>query len=169
VLNPSRGEERRPFRSFVSIPYCGRKSEAVAATLRKHDIRVSFKPWNRIESKLVCTRQPDPSKIKNAVYKINCKNCHVSYVGETSRFVMTRVKEHRRDETKCMKDPTSELVAHVQDTGHTFDFDNVSVLARNKTKYHDRLFCESFEIRRQPNTVNAKESLKLPRIYSAVI
>jgi len=34
------------------------------------------------------------SNIKLIVYKINCKNCDASYVGQTKRFLKTRINEH---------------------------------------------------------------------------
>jgi len=30
----------------------------------------------------------------NVVHKLNCKNCNVSYIGQTKRHLRTRVKEH---------------------------------------------------------------------------
>jgi len=35
------------------------------------------------------------SNIKLIVYKTNCKNCDASYVGQTKRFLKTRINEHR--------------------------------------------------------------------------
>ena len=31
----------------------------------------------------------------NVVYKINCKDCNASYMGQTSRILKARIKEHR--------------------------------------------------------------------------
>jgi len=30
----------------------------------------------------------------NVVYKINCKDCNASYVGQTKRLLKTRINEH---------------------------------------------------------------------------
>jgi len=35
------------------------------------------------------------SNIKLIVYKINCKNCDASYVGQTGRILKTRIKKHK--------------------------------------------------------------------------
>ncbi|KYN14843.1 hypothetical protein ALC57_12952, partial [Trachymyrmex cornetzi] len=39
---------------------------------------------------------PHDSK-ENVVYKINCKNCDASYVGQTGRKLKTRINEHKND------------------------------------------------------------------------
>ena len=36
----------------------------------------------------------DKSNNSNVVYKINCNDCNASYVGQTSRRVNVRIKEH---------------------------------------------------------------------------
>jgi hypothetical protein len=163
-------QDKKQFRSSVVIPYCGTVSETIACTLRKYDIRVSFKPQNKTKFRLHHTRQKDPSKVKNGVYRIDCKDCDKKYVGETGRFVTTRMKDHRRSVKNLTPSSvaTNEMMAHVVEKGHSFDFDNISLLARNKRRYRERLFCESFEIFREPNSVNARESVKLPSIYKAL-
>jgi len=44
--------------------------------------------------------------IKNSVvYKICCKNCDASYVGQTKRQLQTRIKEHNNN---TMMDPSRQ-------------------------------------------------------------
>ena len=57
----------------------------------------------------------------NAVYKINCKNCSCSYIGETSKKVGDRLnKEHKRNITTACEQ--SQIFQHIRDSGHTFNF-----------------------------------------------
>jgi len=37
---------------------------------------------------------------KNVIYKLNCKNCDVSYVGQTKKRLNIRASEHKKDINK---------------------------------------------------------------------
>lgn len=61
------------------------------------------------------------------VYKINCNNCEASYVGQTSRRLATRIKEHQFDINKR----SDILFLHVSThrfTSHDFDWENFLIL-----------------------------------------
>ena len=107
---------------------------------------------------------------KNVVYKISCKQCEVSYVGQTKRTLASRVKEHSRsvDEAKTSlfvdrkgKNDTG-LPAHCLDTAvfHRFDFDNAEVLCR-ETHLGNRLKKEAMYIVMVENTCNIQKGRDL--------
>lgn len=58
----------------------------------------------------------------HSVYKISCKNCKASYVGQTKRPLHQRVYEHRNGSADT---PINE---HINETNHSFDFSNVKIL-----------------------------------------
>ena len=60
------------------------------------------------------------------VYKINCKDCNASYVGQTGRRLNVRIKEHAKRYT--MKDENSSLYTHTKDNDHNIDLTNVKIL-----------------------------------------
>ncbi|CAN0059916.1 unnamed protein product [Heterosigma akashiwo] len=110
---------------------------------------------------------------KNVVYKISCKQCEVSYVGQTKRTLATRVKEHSWSvdaaktsflfvcrHKKGKKD--TGLPAHCLDTdfSHRFDFDNAEVLYR-ETHWGKRLKKEAMYIAMVENTCNIQKSRDL--------
>jgi len=39
----------------------------------------------------------EPAMQNDVVYKIDCKDCNSSYVGQTKRKLKTRLKEHKLD------------------------------------------------------------------------
>ena len=53
------------------------------------------------------------------VYKINCKDCDASYVGQRGRRLYVRIKEHNKKYT--MKDENSSLYLHTKENNHTID------------------------------------------------
>ncbi|CAN0136653.1 unnamed protein product [Heterosigma akashiwo] len=108
---------------------------------------------------------------KNVVYKISCKQCEVSYVGQTKRTLATRVKEHSRvcrcsqDFLKRKRNDTG-LPAHCLDTdfSHRFDFDNAEVLCR-ETHWGKRLKKEAMYIAMVENTCNIQKGRDLNPIW----
>ncbi|KAG0424581.1 hypothetical protein HPB47_028207 [Ixodes persulcatus] len=88
------------------------------------------RPHSSIVSK---PKDPIPTDTeKGIVYKIPCQDCGSSYIGETGREKITRMKEHQRD-VKYSTNATrlkTELVDHAWTTGHTFDFIAATTLAK---------------------------------------
>ena len=79
--------------------------------------------------KLELTHQKDKQPTFNkagVAYKLNCNECDAIYVGETGRQVKDRMREHQNDIVQGKQ--VSKVYNHVNETGHSFNFDNVSVL-----------------------------------------
>jgi len=66
----------------------------------------------------------DTMNKNNVVYKIACKDCDASYVGQTKQKLSTRVKEYeyniRGNPSKCMV-----LTNHMLKFNHSCDWKNV--------------------------------------------
>ena len=85
------------------------------------------------------------------MYKINCKNCSCSYIGETSKKVGDRLKEHKRNITTAYEQ--SQIFQHIRDSGHTFNFKEVQVIQQSKN-VHTRRQLEAFYSETTDNTIN---------------
>lgn len=57
----------------------------------------------------------------NVVYKIDCKDCDASYVGQTNRMLKTRIKEHR-NHINWKTSQHSVITAHRLEYAHDFDW-----------------------------------------------
>jgi len=57
----------------------------------------------------------------DVVYKINCKDCVASYVGQTKRRLRTRIKEHINDINK-KSGALSVISIHRMENNHEFDW-----------------------------------------------
>ena len=74
----------------ATIPYISR-------ILQPFIIRVAHKPITTLRQLLTNVKDKDePRNRQGAVYKINCSDCHASYIGETGRNLATRLTEHKR-------------------------------------------------------------------------
>jgi hypothetical protein len=75
-------------------------------------------------------QNPKPDYEKSGIYKITCKTCNKSYVGQTSRILKLRFQEH----TRCIKnnDPRSSYAIHTLNCRHKYRNinDNLTLLKR---------------------------------------
>ena len=80
----------------ATIPYIKGISETISRILQPFNIRVAHKPITTLRQLLTNIKDRDePRNRQGAVYKINCSDCHASYIGETGRNLTTRLTEHK--------------------------------------------------------------------------
>ena len=81
----------------VFIPYIPSLAPKIKQTLRKYSIDVTYTSSPNLRSLLSKTKSPLPAQLtQNAIYRIPCQDCPASYIGQTLRPVLTRIKEHER-------------------------------------------------------------------------
>ena len=83
---------------FIGAPYIRGASERIARVLRPHGKTLAQKPTNTLKS--ILSKTKDKMKIEernDVVYKIPCKDCNLCYIGETSKQVIYRVEEHKKN------------------------------------------------------------------------
>ena len=88
-------------------------------------------------------------EMSNVVYKIPCKDCKKSYIGQTKRHLKKRISEHI---ASIHDDPECVVAVH-SNSDHTLNVDNTNVLDIE----HDlsrRLLCEMMHIHIQDNALN---------------
>ena len=98
---------------------------------------------------------------RGTVYKIECNDCAaVPYINQTSRALKTRTKEHSKAAACFDKNP--QLAQCSQKTGHSFDYENVSVL-HIWPQWNQRLFLEAWYSNKEEGSIN--EHVEFPRVY----
>jgi len=99
-------------------------------------------------------------KNKKIIYKVPCKDCDLSYIGETARDRSKRMSEHRTAIKK--NDRNSELAKHANDERHEIHLDNVETLG-NESDWRRRIIKESlFTQQSLGKTINeVKHSLRV--------
>lgn len=146
-----------------------------------HQLKKLFEPFNiqlafshnKTLSQLYNNlKDPTPTtSTSNTVYRINCKNCNTKYIGQSKQKLCKRIQQHENDcrPYNLTKQNKTALAIHAHDTGHFFDFKNVTVLDR-EPHLGKRLFSEMIHITREPNTCNLRKDVDgLNRIYIGLL
>ncbi|XP_060074957.1 uncharacterized protein LOC132554659 [Ylistrum balloti] len=85
----------------VIIPYIKGISETIQRIYRNHGIATAMKPHKTLRNTLVHPKDKiTKENVAECIYKIGCKNCDASYIGETGRRFGVRLGEHRKDKRK---------------------------------------------------------------------
>jgi len=103
----------------------------------------------------------------NVVYKINCKDCDASYVGQIGKQLKTRISEHK-NHIKWKTSIHSVITEHRMQRGHDFDWDDVKILDVERN-YSRRLISEMINIKFQNKSINLQtDTESLNRAYASV-
>ena len=147
--------------SYVAIPYIPGVSERIRRVFNRYDVKVAHQPTRKLRNDLCRLKDRRPVEERaGVVYKLDCADCNAKYVGETGRQVRDRMTEHKRDISN--KKPASKVYEHVSRTGHSFKFEEVSVLdscSNRKTRLH----LESIHTYKEEDSIN--RSLVLNSAY----
>ena len=110
----------------ATIPYIRGTSETIARILQPYNICVEHKPITTLRRLLTDVKEEDkPEDRQGAVYKIKCRDCHASYLGETGRNLSTRLTEHKRATRNG--DVNNHIAEHHLQTKRRIDWDFVYV------------------------------------------
>ncbi|XP_071116412.1 uncharacterized protein [Haliotis cracherodii] len=140
-------------RQLISVAFrslCDEVSHQIRRLLKHHaNIDRVFQRGRTIQNILSANGKP-PTSMKEgpagAVYHIQC-DCGDSYVGETSRPLPIRIKEHKTSVHK--KDSKSALSDHTRThPDHNIQWNNIKILANNQSDYKIRKLLEAIVIKR---------------------
>ena len=84
-----------------------------------------------------------------------------TYVGETGRRLEERMQEHKKD--IISKKKVSKVAEHANDHNHSFDFDNVKVVAQATNVRH----LEAIHTATRTNTIN--RCLDIDNTYKPIL
>ncbi|KYN18252.1 hypothetical protein ALC57_09445 [Trachymyrmex cornetzi] len=95
----------------------------------------------------------------SVVYKINCKDCNASYVGQTKRLLKTRISEYRNHINRNA-DQKLVITKHRLNYNHEFNWNKIEILDEKRV-YNRRLISEAICIKKQKMDLTYKAT----RIY----
>ena len=121
----------------------------------------------------------------DAIYQVQCKSCERKYIGETTRPLYVRQKEHQTETDKALKTNTytrqqrkdsftteykSALAEHSVTMNHVIDWEGVKTLER-VPDWHMRGIKEAIHIRQTPNNLNRPQGERylLPNVWNSLL
>jgi hypothetical protein len=170
-VNLSRNEEK----TYRSLMFVDGLSQQIKNVVKRGDpkIEVAFKPLRtvqRVYSKLK-TRE-DKWRKSGIIYRIPCKQCRLAYIGKTRQYFKRRLQQHKTDTNavrkKGINSEKTALTQHMAKTGHTFDFQNATILSRNSSARRLN-YLEMFCIRANDCCNLRTDVSKLSVAYSGLI
>jgi len=138
-------------KKFFIIPYIRNISEITTSLINKSIFTVGY--LNKLDRIIkVHKDQTEYQHKNNVIYKIYCKNCDASYVGQTKRRLKTRIKEHCNN-IKLDDSKHSVVSQHIVNYNHSFNWNDAKILD-SESNYNKRLISEMLHIKEQSNGIN---------------
>ena len=152
---------------FISAPYFPGLSESFKQLFKHTPMQVCFKGHNTIKSLLMHPKyKVDPSLKKDIIYQWSCTNpdCKSSYIGETSRSLCERAKEHSKEGSN------SAIYHHCSSKGHPQpNVDQFKVIDQEKSQIA-REAKEAIHIRKFDPELNRNiGKMVIPRVFDSLL
>ena len=140
-------------------------TQTKSKVLLNESIRTTFKPVKTLGSIFKKPKdRPAVNQIKGIVYKVKCKTCHFTYVGESKRSWISRGAEHKPG---TRSNNESAIRHHARTTDDDIHRDYVEILERNLNNRQERLFLEALHSTQDRNSVN--EHVQFPQVYLPLV
>ena len=140
-----------------SIPFVPHLSYAIRRSLRKVNVQVHFKTIT-LQQILSKPKDPPPPSTSSVVYEIAC-SCNQIYIGETSKPLADRIKQHQYACRSTSQFASSALAAHLSmNNTHTIQWDEAKILFKANSKAERKTAEALFILTRQPQ-LNRREEL----------
>ena len=166
LIDPETGNEVKKS-VFISAPYFPGLSESFKQLFRYTPMQVCFKGQKTIKSLLMHPKDKvDPSLKKDIIYQWSCTkpNCKSSYIGETSRSLCERAKEHSKEGSN------SAIYQHCSSKGHPQpNVDQFKVIDQEKSQIA-REAKEAIHIRKLDPELNRNMGkMVIPHVFDSLL
>lgn len=147
------------------LPYIKGVTDKIGHILKRASIKTYFKPPKKISQYLPPVKCHIPLQ-DAGIYKLDC-DCGLSYIGQTKRSIITRVKEHIAD-VKHRRVTKSAVCEHSEEgPNHYIRFDKPQILSKEH-RFLPRMIREAIEIKKHPN-FNREDGWIIPSAWEPVI
>ncbi|KYN19367.1 hypothetical protein ALC57_08283 [Trachymyrmex cornetzi] len=144
---------------WFTIPYLNKISDRFRVVIKNLNVSLAFFSLNKLSCFIKAQKDCLTTFLKkNVIYKIKCSDCDASYVGQTKRTLMTRIKEHKNDIRK-LNGNLSVVSEHRLNLKHEFDWEGVDIMDSERWLYRRRV-AEMFYIKLQKNSLNLQSDME---------
>jgi len=144
---------------YFTVPYIKYMSKSIKSISKKFGFPLAFTIPNTLNFFIKTGKDRiDTTNRCNVVYKIDCNNCGASYVGQTKRRLITRIREHKKDINK--KSGTPSVISSHRMQDHEFDWACVQVLDCENSWYK-RIISEMMHIKMQHDGLNKQSDTEI--------
>jgi Reverse transcriptase (RNA-dependent DNA polymerase) len=155
---------------YLSIPFIDNLFYKIKTYLQKFNVNVVGKSSNDLYKSLFSKLKDEvPKPVKSSVvYKVNCQDCDLIYIGNTMQYLKTRIGQHKTAVKNKNKDH-SALAEHAIDSKHNIDWLNYNVV-KTENKLKTRQFLEMINIKKfKDKCMNRQiESQDLTNVYDSL-
>ena len=147
-------KEEKPEKKLFFVQYRGKVTEQFERTLKRINAPIKvISTIRKLKTVLPSLKTPIEKAIKSGVvYQINCSRYQSCYVGQTTRHLITRIKEHENVNT-----PVGN---HFNKCHAELTMDDVKIIAKsNKSDYH-LMALEALCIQAIKPSINKKDEYK---------
>ena len=116
--------EREPYKPMLCLPYHS-NFQHVLPLMGKLGIRVVFRFPISLKSMLI---KNSPRDENNIVYRIGCLDCNLFYLGQTSKGITARCKNHKYHVSRG--NTNNALAVHWLETSHAIDWEGSSPIVQ---------------------------------------
>jgi len=163
MLNESKNVDQKPQmydRNYFTIPYVRCVSESFLPIAKKYGFDIAFTVPNTLNRFIKRGKDIiEPLLQNDCVYKIECLNCNMTYVGQTKRRLCTRLKEHSVDINK-KSGGLSVISNHRLEYNHEMNWSETTILDIEPS-YTKRIVSEMVHIKKQKNALNKQSDTDL--------
>lgn len=120
-------EQREKLTKFVTIPFHPRTNNRIKNACRSNGFNLVNKSARKLGDILGNPKDKLRKEDRSGIYRINCGNCDKFYIGQTSRTIETRFKEHLTS-FKNRRFEKSAIAQHMSFNKHDVRKENLELL-----------------------------------------
>lgn len=161
------------FKHTLIFPFVDGLTQNLNRIAKKFDLQVISQNEYKVNKLLRPTKDPVQFNYKsNVVYSIPCKDCTGVYIGQTKRYIKTRIEEHEKgvaNSANIDEKKYTALIKHSVDLEHQFSFKDTKICT-TETSLYKRNLLEMINIVRQPHAINFRTDVnKLSGVYRSLL